>query len=210
MNVKALDGDHLLVILTAQEAAALGFDCTALRKHPLASRLTIARLFVLACERAHFSLCRSAAEFFERVAKVGLHAMRTVEGQWVLVFRAYPNASGKAARRTYRVKTPGGPYCYRMACCGALLNALERFCAAGLDCACQIVSCQQGFFLIVSPKCRDFAAVQGLAGEYGRLWGKGRAARAFLLEHGRLLASDAISRVGGCLLKRRKEQTRRR
>ncbi|MCI9575985.1 MAG: hypothetical protein HFJ84_04790 [Clostridiales bacterium] len=205
MKVKALDESHLLVILTAQEADSLGLDAASLRVNSLTCRVTIARLFAAACERTEFPLCGSGplADIFDKVEKVGIHAMSTIDGQWVFVFSAHPAVGSRVrtnTRKIYRVKTAGGPYCYRLASCGDLLNVLERLFRMGMTCMCQLVTWEQEYYLILSPKCRHFAAMHCLMREYGCLWGKGRGARAFLLEHGQLLASDAIARVGPCLI----------
>lgn len=204
MKVKALDEFHLLVIVSATEAEYMGLNLESLRMNTLACRLTIARLFAAACQRTGFDSdpARGIRDILQKVHTIEIHAMSTVDGQWVLLFSTHPSVRKNAAkaRKVYRIKRMCGPYCYRMASCGDALNVLERLFRSGVDSRCKLVCWEQQYFLIVSPKCRNLLQVKALLLEYGSLWGKGQAVTAFLLEHGHLLASNAIDQVGPCLV----------
>ncbi len=204
MKVKALDEFHLLLILSASEADSLGLTPQSLRMNTLACRLTMARLFTAACERTGFlqNPSRCIRDILEKVSSIGIHAMPTVDGQYLLLFSTHPSlrqtCHGK--RRRYRVKQPPGPFSYRFPCCGDALNAIERLFRSGLDFPCQFFCCDGQYFLILSPDCRSLLDMKAVLAEYGSLWGKGKASVAFLHEHGRLLACDAIAQVGPCLI----------
>ena len=203
MKVKALDEFHLLLILSAGEADSLGLNLQSLRMNTLACRLTMARLFSAACQRTGFARDPSfgVRDILQKVGSIGIHAMATLDGQWVLLFSTHP-AVGKptASRKLYRVKSPPGPFCYHMPSCGDALNALERLFRARVNAPCQFFCCDSRYFLVLSPKCRDLPEVKSLLAEYGSLWGKGKAVCAFLHEHGQLLAKNAIEQVGSCLI----------
>ncbi len=199
MKVKALDDSHLLVILTAQEAGSLGLGAKVLREGADGCRAVMERLLAAACRQTGFSCER-------RRGKVGIHAMPTVEGEWVLVFsdlvmQKPPAACGEQLpkRRTYRIKECAGPYGYRFPSCEDALRVLERLFYENMLCPCQFIRLGEGYYLVAHPKRREFAALHCLMQEYGTVWGRGKAAAAFLLEHGHLLSPDAVRRVGACL-----------
>lgn len=204
MKVKALDEFHLLLILSASEADGLGLTPQSLRMNTLACRLTLARLFTAACERTGFlqNPCSCIRDILEKVNSIGIHTMATVDGQYLLLFSTHPSLhqTSHAPRRRYRVKSPPGPFSYRFPSCGDALNAIERLFRLRVDFPCQFFCWEDQYFLILSPNCRSLPEVRTLLPEYGSLWGKGVATAAFLQEHGRLLASDAIEQVGPCLV----------
>ena len=118
MKVKALDDSHLLVILTAQEAGSFG----AWRKGAARRRRRLPGRDGNACWRRPAG--RPVFPARRRRGKVGIHAMPTVEGEWVLVFsdlvmQKPPAACGEQLpkRRTYRIKECAGPYGYRFPSC---------------------------------------------------------------------------------------------
>ena len=191
MKVKALDDSHLLVILTAQEAGSLGLGAKVLREGADGCRAVMERLLAAACRQTGFSCER-------RRGKVGIHAMPTVEGEWVLVFsdlvmQKPPAACGEQLpkRRTYRIKECAGPYGYRFPSCEDALRVLERLFYENMLCPCQFIRLGEGYYLVAHPKRREFAALHCLMQEYGTVWGRGKAAAAFLLEHGHHGVSSA-------------------
>lgn len=204
MKVKVLDEFHLLLILSGSEADSLGLNLQSLRMNTLACRLTIARLFSAACQRTGFVRDPSACvrDILQKVDSLGIHAMCTLDGQWVFLFSTHPAVSKRKqrTRNVYRVKTPPGPFCYQLASCGDALNVIERLFRTGVDAECQFLCWDHRYFLVLSPKCRCLVEVKTLLAEYGTLWGKGSAVTAFLLEHGNLLATNAIKQVGPCLV----------
>lgn len=202
MKVKALDEFHLLLILSAREADSLGLDLQSLRMNTLACRLTMARLFSAACQRTGFVRDPSLGvrDILQKVGSIRIHAMSTLDGQWVLLFSTPPAVAKPAAPKHYRVKSPPGPFCYLLPSCSDALNALERLFRARVQTPCQFFRCDDRYFLVLSPNCRDLLNVKSLLAEYGSLWGKGYAVCAFLKEHGQLLAKNAIEQVGSCLI----------
>ena len=154
MKVKALDDSHLLVILTAQEAGSLGLGAKVLREGADGCRAVMERLLAAACRQTGFSCER-------RRGKVGIHAMPTVEGEWVLVFsdlvmQKPPAACGEQLpkRRTYRIKECAGPYGYRFPSCEDALRVLERLFYENMLCPCQFIRLGEGYYLVAHPKRR--------------------------------------------------------
>ena len=193
--MKALDASHLLIILSAQETRSLGLDLDGLGWESLHCRLAIARIFAAACANTDFGKNKN---------RIAIKAMQTIDGECVLMFSAISAAKSakNGGRKIYRIKSPAGPYIYCFKSVSDLMDAVEllyRCNPSGWN--SKLVLYDDTYRLVLSPHFSLRHSADCTLREYGFLCGKGKAAEAFLLEHGKLLSDNIVCSLGFHLAK---------
>lgn len=184
MKLKILDDDHLLAILTAQEAETLGIfeaDRTMpLRFHSFHSRLAAAKILSIAC----------SGGFACEGRRITLRALPSQDEERVLLLFTLE----KRRRQCYRIKHTPEPVLFRVADAGAVLDLLFRLRThpAGGRVPFLLYRLGRGYGLIFSAPVTLRRSLLILLSEYGEYGGKGAAVAAFAAEHGELLSSDAV------------------
>ncbi len=175
LKIKSIDPTHLLVVLSPTETDSLGIHPETQWQN-LHTRLTVAKIFAAACDRASFSAGHG---------EITIRISTSHDGETLLLFSTSP-------RRQYRIKGVAGPLIYRFRTIDDLLDAAKRLLCAGLTSKASLFSDRDTFCLIISPRYIRRVKTALLLGEYGTLCGKGRAAASLLREHGRLLSSNFL------------------
>lgn len=178
MKLKIIDPDHLLAVLTQEEAQSLGmFEADGhcpLRFSSFHSRLAAARILSIACSRGF--ACENR--------RITLRVLPSEDESILLLFTLE-----KHRRRTFRIKHREEPAVFRLENAGVLLDALERLrqmpAAFGVEFC--VYRLETSYALVFSPPVTARKGLFTLLGEYGGCLGKGTALAAFAAEHGQFL-----------------------
>lgn len=190
MRKKVIDPAHLLVILNQQEAEVFGLN-TRMGWGSPPCRLAMARLFAAASEGTDFVLGHG---------QITIRAVQSEDGRLVLLFSSVFPSKGKmpGERKLFRIKNQPGPYIYSFSSCEDVMKVLERLCTIrrnGCTGRIRLILWKNSSYRLVFPFPLR-STVRGILTEYGKLCGKGQAAAAYTLEHGKLLSRDAGKELG--------------
>ena len=92
-----------------------------------------------------------------------------------------------------RCRVKAAPHLYRIDSCSALLDLLERLCRRFAPFPCALYRCDDRYFLLFTPPCRELPRLRRLFSEYGARRPVPRHASSFFREHGDCLSSDVFS-----------------
>lgn len=105
----------------------------------------------------------------------------------------FPDAH--CCRKRYRVRTM--PQVFHLESCSDMMGLVERLYRLQLKLPpCRLFAGNGGYDLILRPTCRQFFLLRSLCGEYGVLTGNTRRDAAAAEEHGTLLCSDILRKLG--------------
>ena len=176
MKLKIIDPDHLLAVLTREEAQTLGiFEAdghSTLRFSSFHSRLAAARILSIACSRG----------FACEDRRITLQALPSRDESILLLFTLE-----KSRRRTFRIKHKADPVAYRLETADALLAVWKRLGCFPVETECTLYRWGPGYALVLCAPVTARRGLHLLLGEYGTCLGKGTALAAFVAEHGQLL-----------------------
>ena len=156
MKLKIIDPDHLLAVLTQEEAQSLGiFEADVhcpLRFSSFHSRLAAARILSIACSRGF--ACENR--------RITLRVLPSEDENILLLFTLE-----KPRRRTFRIKHKEEPTVFRLETAGVLLDAAERLrrSPAALGVEFRIYRLEPGYVLVFSPPVTARKALFTLLGE---------------------------------------------
>ena len=178
MKLKIIDPDHLLAVLTQEEAQTLGIleadrGCP-LRFSSFHSRLAAARILSIACSRGF--ACENR--------RITLRVLPSAEDQVLLLFTLE-----KPQRRTFRIRHRAEPAAFAIENAGVLLDVLDRLrrTPAAAETEFLLYKLEKTYALVFAPPATARRVLFTLLGEYGACLGRGTALAAFAAEHGRLL-----------------------
>ena len=174
MKIKSIDPNHLLVVLSPTETDFFGIRPETQWQN-LHTRLTVAKIFAVACDHAAFSARR---------AKISIRITASREGDTLLLFSASP-------RKRYRIKNSSDPMVYLFHNPGDLIDAAGHLYRAKADCGRAALFLQKNqYWLIVTPRFSQRIKSSLILREYGTLCDRGKESAAAVQEHGRLLSQD--------------------
>lgn len=178
MKLKIIDPEHLLAMLTREEAQTLGIleadrGCP-LRFNSFHSRLAAARILSIACSRGF--ACENR--------RITLRVLPSAEDQVLLLFTLE-----KPRRRTFRIRHRPAPAAFAIENADVLLDVLDRLrrTPAAAETEFLLYRLEKTYALVFAPPATARRALFTLLGEYGTCLGRGTALAAFTAEHGRLL-----------------------
>ena len=177
MRLRIIDRDHLLAVLSREEAESLGmFEAGGgpFRFNSFRSRLAAAKILSSACSRGF--VCHGR--------RITLRVLPSPQEHILLLF-----CLEAPRRRRFRIKYGTTPTVFRLPDAGTLLDLLERLqnapVAAGT--AFSVYRLGPAYAVVCAPPLSARRGLCALLGDYGSCLGRGAALAAFAEEHGELL-----------------------